>query len=775
MRKIDKALYKEIISPALIALLVLTFVVFSREFGRLAEMLIRKNADALTVFAVVLSLLPAILVFTIPISFLMGVLIGFSRLSSDSEIVAMQANGISIHQMVWPVLKVGIGVTLMTLVLTLFLLPTGNWNLRQIRHEVGLRPVRSEIKPRVFNEDLPDKVLYVQDMDLSTSSWKGVFLADTTPGAEQKIILAKQGIIVLSPDSRKLQLQFQSGSIYTVNKQSPEKNSLARFETQDAAVRFPEMEGVSARPKRPEDKNVRELLTDLRHGPSETGRPSRVELHSRIALPLSALVFAVLGVTLGVNTHRGGRSYGFILSVTIAFIYYLCFATGTELAANGILPLGLGVWGGNVLLAGAALWTLGSVTSTSRVMRAITDSTVILRLLEVIQSWLPAAVRAFRRMTTRILHRVWNPSLGLRMTRVIDFYIIRGFLFFLALTLAICVSLFYLFTFLELVDDIFAHHAGRAVVLDYFVYLLPHILMLLVPMSILIATLVTFGIFDKANEIIAFKSCGVSLYRLSLPVFALSLVVSAFLFVMQEYILPYSNQRQDNLRNVIKGRPIQTFYHPGRKWIFGEGHRLYTYNYFDSEHGIFAEISIFQVDISANRLNQHISAQKAEWDAGTQTWKLTNGWIRNFNGNGNGFVTFEQTRLPLPEGPDYFVKEVKESSKMTYSELKAYVLDLQKGGFEVDHLKTELYKKIAFPIVNIIMALLGVPFAFSMGRKGALYGIAVGVLMGIVYWGAFGVFGVLGVNGLLSPLLAAWGPNLLFGAGGVLLLLSVRT
>jgi lipopolysaccharide export LptBFGC system permease protein LptF len=93
----------------------------------------------------------------------------------------------------------------------------------------------------------------------------------------------------------------------------------------------------------------------------------------------------------------------------------------------------------------------------------------------------------------------------------------------------------------------------------------------------------------------------------------------------------------------------------------------------------------------------------------------------------------------------------------------------------VDQLKTELHKKISFPVVNFIMAVLGIPFAFSMGRKGALYGIAVGVLIGILYWGIFGVFGVLGENGLLSPILAAWGPNIIFAAGGTLLLSTVRT
>ena len=112
---------------------------------------------------------------------------------------------------------------------------------------------------------------------------------------------------------------------------------------------------------------------------------------------------------------------------------------------------------------------------------------------------------------------------------------------------------------------------------------------------------------------------------------------------------------------------------------------------------------------------------------------------------------------------------------MTYLELEEYIQYLHQGGFEVDHLRTDLHKKMAFPLVSLIMVILGIPFSFSMGRKGALYGIAAGVLIGIFYWGTFGVFGTLGANGLLSPLLAAWAPNILFAAVGTLLLSTVRT
>jgi LPS export ABC transporter permease LptG len=349
---------------------------------------------------------------------------------------------------------------------------------------------------------------------------------------------------------------------------------------------------------------------------------------------------------------------------------------------------------------------------------------------------------------------------------------IRIFVTYFLMTLLSCVALVCLFTFFEIIDNVFENDISYSLVAEYFLFLQPHLLMLLVPISVLIATLVTFGSLEKTNQIVAFKSVGVSVYRIAVPVLLVASIVCAFLFLIEEYVLPFANQRQDSLRQIIKGGPVQT-YLPGDRWIFGGDNRLYRYRHYNSKLNLFGELSVFVLELGGDGLISHVHARRAAWDRRGQTWILTGGWERDFVNE--SFEPFEEKSFSFAESPDYFTAEVRESSKMTFLELEKHISVLQQGGFEVDYLKTELYKKVSFPFVNLIMAVIGVPFALTMGRRGTMYGIGAGILIGIVYWGAFGVFDVLGANGLLAPELAAWGPNILFGAGGFMLLSVVKT
>lgn len=778
MKRIHRLILQEIIPPSLIALLVLTFVVFTREFGRISQLFIRQRADAATVLEAVAALLPQILIYTVPISLLVGALVGFSRLSSDSEVVALGSSGVSVQQMLWPVFKVAVGVAILTGLLTFLLFPWGHSHSQEIRSRLGASPIKSEIKPGVFFEDLPDHVLYVADQNLQSQSWKGVFLSDS--GArERRIILAREGQLVLSEDKQRLQLNFQGGLSYTIDPETPEKYKWSRFGTLQVPVQFQPRSPVE-RSKRPREMYLPELRREIRQGTPRNRLIAIVELNRRIALPVAAVLFGVLGVTLGIRHHRSGRAYGIVVSMLIAFSYYALLESGVRLSEDRTAPIWIGLWGPNILLAVIAAVSLYIKSLDPGILSSINRQGHLTRAAESLQRLLKRVLRAVARLAEWLRGRLWRmPTFQARIARVIDLYVARLFVLQLGLALLACMSLFYLFTFFELINDIFTNSVTYGQVGEYFLYLLPQVLALLVPISTLIATLITFGLLERTNQIVALKASGISLYQITLPVFGAALLLSGLSYINQEYVLPFANQRQDDLRSVIKGRPVQTHYTPGRSWIFGEDKRLFNYTAFDPDRDKFVEISVYELDIPNNDLISHTYARNAFWDRSEQGWIFEEGWIHRFADDPASarqpFERFDRTVLRFGESPAYFEKGVRQSSKMTFPELSSYIQSLQKGGFEVDHLRTELYTKISFPLVPLIMALLGVPFAFTLGRKGALYGIAAGVLIGMVYWGAFGTFGVLGASGLLAPALAAWGPNILFASSGAILFLGVRT
>jgi LPS export ABC transporter permease LptG len=306
---------------------------------------------------------------------------------------------------------------------------------------------------------------------------------------------------------------------------------------------------------------------------------------------------------------------------------------------------------------------------------------------------------------------------------------------------------------------------------------MPQILMLVVPMAVLLAILINFGILEKSSEVTALKACGWSLYRIALPVLFTSGVFCVGLYLTQDYVLPYANIRQDSLRNIIKGRPAQTSTSPPRKWIFGESNRVYNYDYFDAGENLFIGLNIFEIDLKNLKMLRRIHASRATIDEAGE-WTFEDGWIRDFQSDRLGFQRITKTTMQFPEKPSYFEKEIfqpKESAKLTYLELKKYISYLKKTGYNATELQVELYKKAAFPLSCVVMCFVGMPFSFSMGKKGAFYGIALSIVIAILYWGVSGVFEKMGSYGLLIPLLAAWAPNILFGAAGLALLFTIRT
>jgi lipopolysaccharide export LptBFGC system permease protein LptF len=217
-----------------------------------------------------------------------------------------------------------------------------------------------------------------------------------------------------------------------------------------------------------------------------------------------------------------------------------------------------------------------------------------------------------------------------------------------------------------------------------------------------------------------------------------------------------------------------------RKWLIGPDGELYHYEYFDPNRRELNQLSVFEFDFDSHALKRRTYAQQAVYAPRTPEgdpapWIAQAGWHREFDAPDSArFEPFQQARLPL-EPADYFVTEVPDAERMNYAQLKKYIADLKASGYNVLEHEVSLQRKLAYPLVPVIMTLIAVPFAVTTGRRGAMYGIGVGIVLALVYWTTISIFAALGAAGIVPPTLAAWAPNLIFGAAAAYLLLTVRT
>lgn len=781
MPKIDKLLCKAVVPPFLIALAVLTFVVFVHDFGSLSELLITKNATLSVIFTIAGTILPGILIFSLPLSYLIGILVGVSGLSGESQITALRACGVPLRTLLRFILALGVLVGLLTGVFSTVILPQTNNVLRQVKNRISLTQVTSQVQPRVFNEKIADIVFYVDDLAIDRKQWARVFLADNSDPENPRTIMARSGTWVTDSANRRLQLHLEHGASYAIDPEDPRNDNVSVFISTDIPIDltsvFSSQEDPKQRPQRADEQTTRYLWENYRKSEGTERIQQLVEFHRRIALPFSIFPFALIGLTLAAGTPKGGRASGFALSLAAVLAFYILFMNGLRLASVGKLDPVLGAWGANILLAVVGLVLLIKVEGSFRLGRRLSGMMwknkldALARRLQL-EKALGRIIRIdsfIVRSTSRMVRFVFP--------KVFDLYISRGFLSYFLWSFLACGTLFVLLTLFDLLDDIIRNRIPVLLVLDYLTFLTPEIMKLVIPMSILLAILINFGILEKNSEITAIKAGGWSLHRIAVPVFLLGTLFCGALFLVQDYVAPYANVRQDSLRDIIKGKPPRTTMRLQRKWIFGESGRIYNYEYFDGNQDSFIDLNVYDVDLDAVRILRRIHAARAHISR-QGVWLLEDGWVRDYQSRQSGFRRIQSEAFHFPEKAAYFEKEIfqpKESSKLTYGELKNYIHYLRKSGYNATELQVELNKKISFPLSCLIMALLGVPFSFSTGKKGAFFGIGISIAIAMSYWGVSGVFETMGAYGLLVPVLAAWAPNILFGSAGLVLLLNIRT
>ncbi len=788
-RIIDRYIIKEILPYFFLSLLLLTAIIFVHEANRFSELFVifsRRGLSNRPLLLLVISLLPSILVFTLPISLLLGILMGLGRMASDSELIVLRAGGIGRWRLLLPVLLLALLVSVFTSYNTAYLLPNAMKSLNALKKtqtQLLLQGLTDQIKPGVFEENIPGRLIFIRDIDRQQAKWKQVFVAiQENPETEPKILVAREGALQIGESLELSELQLYNGYIYDgfqLKRKDQEKASTYSFSTTSLRLNLSSKDNTSS--DNANNEAARSEVNVVSEGPETQTLPElfrssvptdkkqqlllAVEKHKRFALPMACLVFALTGVALGMVVSRGGRSSGLIIGITVTLSYYLLFILGEDVARQGVVPVFVGVWMANITISLFGLLMLARY-------QWLRD-----RIIGIVERFYPLLSRVEKFFQGEIKHTTSN-RVTFGFPRLIDRMILTDMLRHFLIVLLGLTSVFLVFTLFELTNSIVENNISFITVANYLLFLIPQIFHYATPFSVLVAVLVTFGLFGKTSQLIALNVSGQSLYRLALPVLLYSIIAGGFLLASQEYVLPFANRRQEYLRYVIKGGqlPAQTFYQNRRKWFLAKDGRLIHFQYFDTKLNKFAGLSIYEVDSEGGGLLRRISSKEATWDNQSQEWVLNGGFIRTFEGGSVKFIErIRNLKIKLAETPEYFKQQAPESSKMNIEQLLAQIKELGESGVDVLSLQIALHTKIASPLTCLVMALMGIPFAFAIGKRGALAGVGVSIFIAIAFWGSLELFNQLGRYELLPPLLSAWGPNLLFAASGMYMLFTTKT
>jgi lipopolysaccharide export system permease protein len=771
-RTLDRYIYKEMGPPFLIGVGVFTFFLVIDRIYQLTDLVITKSVPFALVLPLLIYMLPAFLALTLPMALLVTVLLICGRLAGDLEVAALKASGVSPLRLFRPFLAVGIIVTLLISWLTLVVGPWSSGAFQRQLFRIFQTRATTGIKERTFSATFSQFVIYVDEVSPSQVRLKGLLVSDERNPEQSRIIVAREGRLLSDEATRRLTLRFLDGSISESDVGDRRRFRQTYFSLYDMTMPVDSPLAAVAREEKPEKQlPLRQLIAEaesLRRA-GQIYRPYYVELHKRFALPVAALVFTLVAFPLGVRSQRGGRAGALALSFGIAVAYYILYSTMEGMALRGRLPAGIAVWIPNAILAVVGVALLRA--SVAGVSGAWVD--LFWRL------WARASERRSGRVVKpleerrrRRLGRIAGPR---ESTFVIDRYLIRQYLVFLGIGTGIGTTLVVVVDLLQTLDRFLRSKPPLLTILEHFAYRLPGELYKGLPMIVLIATVFLFLSLTRQRELDALKAAGISLYRASLPILLVAGAISVLAVVFQEVALPEINAKADEVDRVkIRGQLPRHLQRQAQIWYRSSDTRFFRMALLDPVGKSMEGLTV--VDIGPDfRLLERLDARTAQWTP--EGWQLTDGVFRRVGAQNR--VTsepFAARRVPMPEHNDDFIQVQNAPDTMSFLELRAYVTKLREGGHRVNRYLVQLYSKLSFPLVHVIMALVAIPFALASPRSGGrAMGIGVAIVIAVGYWVVHSVAIAFAQADLLPAALAAWTANIVFAGIGTALFLSART
>ena len=790
-KTLDRYLIREILPPMVLSLLIFTFILEIPPVMEQLQQLIAKGVPWVTAGRIILTLIPQALGLTIPMSLLVGLLIGLGRMSGDREAMALLACGVSPYQLLRPILVVATMVGAIHLWVMLSAIPDANQTFRQITYDVVSQQVENDVRPGVFFTNFPNLVLYTRDVVPGGGGWRDVLVADTTKPENTVVTMARRGRMILDRQKQTVTLVLEDGTRYANRGADGKQVETYRFpkelvltlDPKSVFSRFELMRGMA-------ELTIPQLRLQAADK-MKNGLPAHQEMeyiHQRFSFPVACFVFAIIGVALGLTVARDGKLAGFVVGIAVIFAYYIFlylaqsitkgYYSGPDGGAQPLLVAQLSRWWPNIVLLPFGLLAL---IWRARWAEGRLPFPAIVRLTQAVNGWIerrretassPApGAGPVRRGGRGVVVIIRVPNLSWLVPNILDRYISAIYLRTAGVSFAALLGIFYISTFIDKSDKLFKGQTSSGTVVQLLGFMTPQFVYYVIPLAALLSVLVTFGLLSRSNELSVMKACGISLYRIAAPLLILSLVWSGVLFGLEQRILARANEQVDRIDSQIRGRAPRTSSPLSRTWLIGHDGDIYHYTQFNPQAKALLNLSIYRPAKDAWQLQSQLFTSSARF--ADDQWTGAMGWQQDFTGRG-GWTAFPQRTLAL-EPPDYFETQQPIAEMMTVPELKRFIDEQAASGFNVVPLTIELQRKLAFPLVTVVMTLLAIPFGMTTGKRGTLYGVGVGIVLALTYWIVGDVFAAIGKAGMLDPIMAGWAPNILAAGGAVYLLLTART
>jgi lipopolysaccharide export system permease protein len=386
-------LLREILPVFFLGLVGFTFLLLTGRILQLTELFVNKGVPLEYILKLLSLLLPSFLVLTIPMSTLLSVMLAFNRLSSDNEVTALKSSGISLYQMIPPILVFALSAFLATTFLALYSVPQANLASRALLYEVASKKANVGIRERVFNDDFDGLVIYIDEIKRKTFRWKDIFISDSRNPAVLYTIIAREGEVLSDPQALAVILRLKNGSIHRLGKE-PDAYERMDFKTYDLRLYLKtEFQEKKTEKKNPSDMTVSELRKAIQILRAKKGdaRIQWVKIYEKFSIPFACLVFGIIGVPLGLQSRaaRGSKSRGFSWAIGVLLVYYLLTNAGTSLAERGAVPLEAGMWAPNAILLSLGIYLLVKAANESPVFFLVQ----IQRLVEKVRRGLKGGKR----------------------------------------------------------------------------------------------------------------------------------------------------------------------------------------------------------------------------------------------------------------------------------------------------------------------------------------------------------------------------------------------